>query len=395
MRTRKINLTQLVPTPAGNAPPSGPHARYAQIEKMVQRVQSFSFESRDTVTDETEERDTEERDTDERDTEDTPLHVTWIHHSAPRDIEVEKQEGEVWVLDVHDNVGLLVKAYEHLKQLPPGHPSRVDPAAWQKWLEMSDREQPWSADELAFISDPRFDLVVCIRKSDADQLTSLLGDLQKQKRVIHLPFFHSPHGAPETVPQTQTQTQIVAFAGGHPASMNGLYGFASEVGSRLEMLGADPSIRLAVHGGLAEMAKRMGMEQWLRQHRVDLYSSVATEEEEIRIFANARAAVVLSVIPVGAKTQVVSAMSHGVSPVGLQVVAASTPLENEWAEEGACETWDEMTDKLIILSAASPESHNRAKVLAALDAFYKRAVRPAEVNICDAFFTKTEADDTE
>lgn len=366
----KIKLRQLVPTPSGNAPPSGPHSRYAQIEELVEKWQRPDptiaaperLELESVASDASVECDQEGGQNVQN-----VQRITWIHHSAPREIGDVKKPGEVWVLDVHDNVGQLVGAYEHLKRLPPGHPSRVDPAAWTRWR---DANLTWEEKELVFISDPRFDLIVCINESDATTLRSTV----RTTNVVYLPFFKTPVVA--FAPPTGGVAPFVAFAGGHQASMNGLYGFASEVGTRLEERGADERIRLAVFGGLAEMAKRMGMEQWLRQHRVDVYGAVDPSDEG-QVFVGATAAVVLSVIPVGAKTQVVSAMAHGVSPLGMQAIAQSTPLEREWAEEGACETWDEMTDKMIILAAGSVPPP-REKVLAALDAFYTHAVKPAE-----------------
>lgn len=376
-------MCQLVPSPARNAPPSGPHSRYAQIEALVQSWQPEPHRLGDdacSVSERCDSSDSTESSQEEGDDIDEPsetMNITWIHHSAPRPLPKNKRDrNEVWILDVHDNVGKLVHAYERLKKLPPAHPSRVDPAAWAEWGE---EQVAWSDEELAFISDPRIDIVVCIRESDTVQLR---GHLPPTKRVIHLPFFLFP--SIPCFPPGAPQRPFVALAGGHTASLNGLYGFASEVGTRLEERGADPSIRLSLYGGLALMVKQMGMEAWLRAHRVDVYGSVS---DESGAFAGVRAAIVLGIIPVGAKTQIVSAMAKGVPVVGLSAIAASTPLENEWAEEGACDTWDDMADKLVELNAAeaSPSSSFQ-KVVTALEAFHDRIVAPAEESICHACF---------
>lgn len=325
-------MKAIIPAQARQTPRCGPHSRYTQIQR-----QGWSDA------------------------------VEWVHHSAPRRLPLRK-EGAIRVLDVHDNVGALIRAYARLAKLPAGSDSRTSPQEWGDWWR--EEFSSWIDDELMFITDrDLFDIVVCINENDATTLAAL------RPNVFYLPFVPTIVPQPEKGDGRGSGGRIVALSGAHDVALNGVYGFAREVGEALERISADVSIRLELFGDLAALCGRMGMEEWLRKRRVDLMGIVESNDVASVVFgSDVRAAVILGIIPSGAKTQVATSMSYGISPIGLTVCAGSTPLELEWAERGACQTWDEMVERLTDASVtAAPK---RSEVNAALAAFESRALQP-------------------
>lgn len=335
-----------VPPCAGTSGPghSGPHSRYAQIRSLFSDVP------------------------DEK--------LFWVHHAFERPM-VEAHPNAVRVVDVHDNVATLRAAVDRFHAcgsaswLDHGtvHPQSTAPttATATGLCVRRDNETEWDDATLDFLRT-RADVVVCINEDDARSLRAVSALTVPVHYLAFAPapsltpsLTHAPLAAPGG-------SEVVALCSHHDLAMQGLCGYATAVGPV-------SGVRLQLFGGLSVACAQMGMGAWLHARGVDLRGAVSSPAEA---YANARTAVILGAVACGTKTQVTTAMAHGVPPVGMANSTRSTPLELEWAQ-GSCATWEAMAQRLRTGGNDRDDDNGTtaARVRCALALFCARAVHPA------------------